>query len=274
MNKPATLSKALEMRARKAVIPYAGGTDLMVEHAPGADYLFLADLEELKEFYTDSQGLHIGPALTYAKLLEVDCPKLLKESIRRIASPALRNAGTIGGNICNASPAGDTLPVLLLFDTKLVLASSSARRTVLLDDFIMSRKQVDLASDELLVDIILSEKKYTNIYYHKIGSRRSMTISKIALAAASQIEDDKILDIGIAYASLYKTPLRFRDYEKGLINLSREQLKHELPGIIGWYATQLKPISDARSTAEYRHGVALSLLEDFLNKIIEGANDA
>lgn len=265
--KPFNLSEALQMRADFDIVPYAGGTDLMV--SPGiSSFLFIGDLQELQDIYYDDEGLHIGPCINYTELLHhYLCPELLQATIRKLAAPAIRNQGTIGGNICNASPAGDTLPVLLLYDTKLVLQSTQGQRTVLLRDFIAGRKQIDLRTNELLVDIVLQKKGYNSIYYHKIGSRKAMTISKTAVAAAATIDNDKIVEIGIAFASMYKTPLRFPEIEQGMTGLTREGLSLNRDAFVEQYGMALHPISDVRSTANYRKNATLNLVDDFLHII-------
>ncbi|MDD2363958.1 MAG: FAD binding domain-containing protein [Eubacteriales bacterium] len=265
--KPFNLVEALRMRADFDIVPYAGGTDLMVS-SETPSFLFIGDLQELQDIYYDDKGLHIGPCINYTELLHhYLCPELLQETIRKLAAPAIRNQGTIGGNICNASPAGDTLPVLLLYDTKLVLQSTQRQRTVLLNDFIAGRKQIDLRSDELLVDIILQKKGFNSTYYHKIGSRKAMTISKTAVAAAATIDNDKVVEIGIAFASMYKTPLRFPEIEQGMTGLSLEDLALNRSVFVEQYSKLLLPISDVRSTAEYRKNATLNLVDDFLQNI-------
>lgn len=267
-SKPLTLKEALDWRAERRATPYLGGTDLMVDHLPDQDYLFLGDLEELQYIRSDEDGIHIGAGMTFARLLEEDlCPELLKKAASMIASPAIRNRATIGGNICNASPAGDSLPVLLAYDSLVTLESRSGQRVLHLRDFIVDRKKVDLAGDEILVEVSLKPKAYNHIYYHKIGSRKAMSISKMALAAAARIEDGRLEDLAISLASMYKTPLRFPDLEKLLIGLSLSELARAKADVVSQYADRLQPIDDMRSTADYRKKVSLRLIRDFLDSL-------
>ena len=129
---PSTFEEALKILNEKDVIIYAGGTDLMVKNKNttsllpkfNKDLLYVGNLNELKEIKEDENKIKIGAACTLSSLLRVErIPEVLKEAIRHIASPAIRNMGTIGGNICNASPAGDTLPILYALDAKLKLIS-------------------------------------------------------------------------------------------------------------------------------------------------------
>lgn len=266
--KPSTLKEALKIRNSGPFVPYLGGTDLMVENDLARQYLFLGDLKELQNVYRDEEGLHIGAGMTYTKLLALeDCPPLLKKAIAQIASPAIRNRATIGGNVCNASPAGDTLPVLLIYDAVLTLESVSGPRRVRMEDFILSRKHIDLREDEILTAITLRNCDFNRNYYHKIGSRKAMSISKIALAGAAKIQEEKIGQIAVAFASMYKTPLRFKDIEDQMTGHSLEDLFRMREEIVHAYAERLHPIDDLRSTAVYRKQVALRLIRDFLESL-------
>lgn len=269
-DKPKNLSEALEWRYHQELIPYMGGTDLMIDHHEDRQYLFLGDLEELKYFRVDGQGVHIGAGMTYAALLELnECPKMLRQAMSQIASPAIRNVGTLGGNICNASPAGDSLPVLLLHDSELTLMSRDSERAVKLEDFIVSRKKIDLLDNELLVGMTMKPQSYNHFYYHKIGSRKAMSISKVAFAAAATITGDVMENFGIGLASMYKTPLRFRDIEEEYQAMTIDELIANQSKIVEAYAQRLQPIDDMRSTASYRKNVVLRLIRDFINSIAQ-----
>ena len=101
---PKDLREALELRAAENVVPYAGGTDLMVENRPGVSYLFIGKLAELRQIREDERCIRIGAAVTYTEALASPLvPPLMKEAVSRIAAPAIRNAGTFGGNLGNGS---------------------------------------------------------------------------------------------------------------------------------------------------------------------------
>lgn len=267
-SKPLSLEEALKRRAETEAIPYMGGTDLMVDHRPDKAYLFLGSLEELQYIRQDDEFVHIGAGVTYARLLESEvCPPLLKKAVSLIASPAIRNRATLGGNICNASPAGDTLPVLLVYDSLLTLESLSGQRVLPLAEFIVSRKQIDLREGEILTGISLKVKNYNHIYYHKIGSRKAMSISKIALAGAAKVQGGVLEDLALGLASMYKTPLRFPDLEARAIGCPVSQLAQIKAELVEGFADRLHPIDDMRSTAAYRKKVSLRLIRDFLDSL-------
>ena len=107
---PVNLQEALELRAEQNLIPYAGGTDLMVENRKNAEYLFLNRVRELKEIRVDENCIRIGAAVTFTESLENELvPAIMKDAVARIASPAIRNAGTFGGNLGNGSAKADTM---------------------------------------------------------------------------------------------------------------------------------------------------------------------
>lgn len=266
--KPKDLTEALRWRSQFDLVPYMGGTDLMVNPDPAARYLFLGDVKELQYFYCDDQGIHIGAGMTFTSLLkEEDCPSLLRLAMQQIASPAIRNKGSIGGNICNASPAGDTLPVLLIYDTELKIIGGTGERSVAMRNFILERKEIDLQADELLVGLTMKPKQFNHLYYHKIGSRRAMSISKIAFAGAASVSEGHLLDIGIGLASMYKTPLRFEDIESHYRGMTIQEFAEQKCEFVKAYEDRLNPIDDMRSTARYRKNVTLRLVRDFVDSL-------
>ena len=158
-NRPTRLREALELRASGTLIPYAGGTDLMVGHGGGAEYLFLDRVEELRIITADADSIRIGAACTFAEVLESGLtPAILKEAVKSIGAPAIRNVGTVGGNICNGSPKADSALVFFVTDSKLRLASAGGERIVSLTDFYLGRKKTALRPDELLVEIVMPKR--------------------------------------------------------------------------------------------------------------------
>ncbi len=137
--KPETLKEALETLARERVTPYAGGTDLMIEADPQADYLFIGDLPELRGIEAEGDRLTIGAAVTYTQALSSPLiPEILKEAVRYIAAPAIRNTGTLGGNIANGSPKADSALVFSVADSVLTLESASGARKVPIGEFLQA----------------------------------------------------------------------------------------------------------------------------------------
>ena len=269
MRTPQTLEQALATKVQNpGLIPYAGGTDWMVNRRDNAPLLFINYIPELRVLRQTEDGLFIGACCTYAQLLESPIiPELLRLSVREVASPAIRNLGTLGGNICNASPAGDTLPALYVLDARVRLASVRGRREILLADFIRGVRKIDLAPDELLEAIILPKADWSGIYYQKVGARSATAISKASFAAAVRLENGLITTIPIAFGSVAVTVVRRPELEARLYGRTPEELRAAKDEILDWYEPYIRPIDDQRSTADYRKAVCLGLLGDFLSQV-------
>jgi len=274
--KPSTLEEALKMKTDNPdAIIYAGGSDLMVAKKVSQEILFINQLVELKEVCEDEEFLIIGASSIYFDLIENPLiPELLKQVLKDIASPAIRNVATIGGNICNASPAGDSLPALYLFDAKIIATSLDdnnqiSERMIPIENFILGIRKIDLRPNEIVTKILLPKDKIsvtTKMGYKKVGARKSQAISKLLFVAAMNIENDKVTDLRIAYGSVGITTLRRKDIESHYIGIKYNELLTKIPEIIEEYRECLHPIDDQRSTAVYRKKVCLNLLEDFLNE--------
>jgi xanthine dehydrogenase FAD-binding subunit len=265
---PETLEEALAAKAEHpSLVPYAGGTDWMVNRRDDTPLLFLNYIPSLRGIYRTPEGIMIGACCTYAQLLESDLiPDILRQAIVEVASPAIRNMGTLGGNICNASPAGDTLPVLYILDASVVLTSVRGRREAPLSSFIKGVRKTGLEQDELLESIVIPNVQFSRTYYKKIGARSAVAISKASFAAAMRIEDGIVMAIPIAFGSVAPTVVRRPDIEAALSGKTPAEIRGMKDNIIKMYEPYITPINDQRSTAEYRKRVCLALLADFLSQ--------
>jgi CO/xanthine dehydrogenase FAD-binding subunit len=273
---PSTLEEALKMRKNYPnAILYAGGSDLMVAKKSMDETIFINGLSKLQEVTESEQYISIGAGAIYYNLLQHPLvPELLKRVIREIASPAIRNMATIGGNICNASPAGDTLPILYLYDAKLVLVSLDEKgqmkeRIVPIEEFILGIRKINLNPDEILARFLLEKERIaegTKVAYQKVGARKAQAISKLQFVAMVTIENEVVKDLRIAYGSVGVTVIRKKEIEKRFIGISEEELSKKIPEIIKAYDECIHPIDDQRSTAIYRKKVCLNLLGDFLSR--------
>lgn len=271
---PKDLSEALKILKEKDVTIYAGGTDLMVRNKNTAsllpkfnkDLLYIGNLKELKEIKESDDNLEIGAACTLSALLRSkEVPEVLKEAIRQIASPAIRNMGTIGGNICNASPAGDTLPVIYALDAKLKLTSENSSREVCIKDFILGPRKILLEKNEILENIIIPKAEFNKTYYEKVGARKASAISKLSFVGLAEIENEKIKEIRISIGSVAPKVVRIKEAEDILIGINMNDLESKMEEVKKVYSKEIVPISDQRSTATYRKAVALRLIQYFLN---------
>jgi len=271
---PNNLQEALKILNEKDMIIYAGGTDLMVKNKnstsllPGftKDLLYVGNLKELKEIKSDDNKIEIGAVCTLSFLLRIESvPEVLKKAIRSIASPAIRNMGTIGGNICNASPAGDTLPILYALDAKLKLVSLSSSREVKIDDFILGPGKTILKNNEILESVLIEKINFNKVFYEKVGARKACAISKVSFTALAKINNEKIEDIRIAVGSVGPKIVREKSVEEILIGKEIKEIGNFLPEVEKIYSQKITPINDQRSTATYRKTVVLRLIQYFLN---------
>ncbi|MCF7833009.1 MAG: FAD binding domain-containing protein [Candidatus Marinimicrobia bacterium] len=274
--RPNTLTEALEILSTEKCTIMAGGTDLMVQRArgsavlPGFDrpLMFVGHLKELQKIYQDEEGIHIGAAAILTDMMEHELiPGIFKEMIGQMASPPTRNMATIAGNICNASPAGDTLPYLYAVNAQIVLQSTDQKRIIATRDFIISPKKTCIKPDEILVKIIIPAKEYSNNYYRKLGQRKGMSLTKVSLLGMADVVDGNILDLHIALGSVAASIVHSPKIEKSMISKKAGEIKEMAEEIVKQYADLIRPIDDARSTAIYRKKASLRLIKDFMENI-------
>jgi CO/xanthine dehydrogenase FAD-binding subunit len=286
---PATLSDALTLLASDPGrhTPIAGGTELMVAFAAGrlqqTSLLSIHHLTELRFIHITPEAIHLGANTTFTDIrrnptIAADLP-LLIQSASWTGSIANQNRATLGGNICNASPAADTPPALLVYNATVTLISSSAAageiatRQIPYADFHLGYKRTALHPHELLHTITIPRAfAHHRQTIRKVGTRNAQAISKTALAAIalmSATNPHHIEQIRLAAASLADRPIRLLATERALTNqsLAPEHLDATLRLARAALASESHPIDDIRSTARYRSAVAANLLEDFLRSL-------
>lgn len=275
----ASLREALERRAsHREAIPYAGGTDLMVENRPGAVYLFLNRVPELKKIAEDKDFIRIGAGVTFTQALENPLvPSLMKEAVSRIAAPAIRNMGTFGGNLGNGSAKADSVLIEYVCDAKIRLVSLRGERIVGVEQFYQGRKQLDLAADELIAEILLPKNNpacyngpaqhnnFARYYYQKIGGREALAISRVSFAGVYAEKEGRITHIAAAFGAVSDTVLRFKDIETMLLGKTAADAKAMKDKYLAAYRNRLR-LTTGRVSAEYRKTVCLNLLNAFLTE--------
>lgn len=274
--RPENLGELLSLMAEKDLIPFAGGTDLMVQNSGPTgpeftkDVVFISHLKELNEIKKEGKNLIVGAGATLSKIEScTDVPDLLKQSVSLIAAPALRNRGTMGGNICNASPAGDSIPPLYVLDATFKLLSTKGERVIKAKDFFKGPGRTDRRSDEILSEIIIPLKEWNVRKYRKVGTRAANALTKCSITAAAKTKNGTIDDLAIAFGAVGPVIIRDKNIEKKLIGHSVEEIKSSIESIISDYSTVIVPIDDQRSTAVYRKQVCLNLLRDFIENDLQ-----
>jgi xanthine dehydrogenase small subunit len=251
--------------------PIAGGTDLMVALTgelgePPASLVDLWAIDALRGIAIDGGALSIGALTTYTEIrrspLCHEHVPALAEAAATIGAAQIQNRGTIGGNIANASPAGDTLPVLLAADAVFVLGSARGERDVAATDFWPAYRQTALTPDELIVRIRIPLVTDREMRFRKVGTRRAQSISKVVLSAAWRstpaLSRGPWRDVRVALGSVAATPIRARATEAALEGRAPNPETADLAAET--LAGELSPIEDVRSTAEYRRLVAARIL--------------
>lgn len=273
---PKTLKEALEILSEHDCYIFAGGTDLMVQKhrssgllpAFDKDILYVMNLKELDYIKVDSSNnLHIGGISRFCELINSPLvPDIFKTVFLEIASPNIRNTATLVGNIANASPAGDSIVPLNLFGASVVLQSKRGSRTLLVQDFIQGVRKIDREKDELITEVIVPSVDL-NFYYKKVGSRKAETITKVSLMGGYKIEGGKVKYLRICFGSISTKVVKNPWIEEKYRGISTNELRARIDDIINEYDHEIRPITDQRSTKEYRTAVAKNLLRDFLKQI-------
>lgn len=239
---------------------FAGGTDLVPRYErgqklPGA----IIDLKKLPDFSGIKKvgdNIEICAGTTIEELKNNDLIKrhfnALWQATTEFGSVQIRNRATIGGNICNASPAGDTLPALYAFDAKLLLRNKTGDRTVPIEEFIIGPDKTAIKEKEILLAVILPLSNLKSLFY-KLGLQEAMAISVVNFAIV--YEDNKLT---IALGAVAPTIINLT----GLFNLSVKQILDKVDEAIS-------PIDDIRATALYRRKVLGNMLRFELSKIVK-----
>ena len=241
---PRTLEEALRLRAaHPGARPIAGGTDLMValnadRERPDA-LIDLGRVAELRGWRYEGDELVLGAALTYTQAAEGEVASALPAlaaAARTVGSPQIRNRGTLGGNLGTGSPAGDSLPPLLIEDARVELASARAARTLPLAEFMLGPKRTALQDDELVVAIRLRPSRSPQTFM-KIGPRNAMVISICSLALSADRERG---ELRAAFGS-----------SSPVVRLVSAPLD-EAESFAEQVVAAASPIDDVRGTADYR----------------------
>jgi CO/xanthine dehydrogenase FAD-binding subunit len=270
---PGNLAAVLELIAGAPGewTPIAGGTELMVAHAAGrlsaTKLVSLWGIPELRFITTEKETVSIGAGTTFRDLrkemiVESEFPLLAKASAW-IGAIANQGRATLGGNLVNGSPAADSSPALLVYDAEIELVSARGKRRIPYREFHTGYKQNAMSADELVYSVHLPRRfSHHKQYIRKVGTRRAMAISKVALGATVFLKDNAIQEIRLAAASLAPYPARLLRTEATLMGqpITPDLIRAARKMLL----SEAQPIDDIRSTAEYRKQVAANLLEEFL----------
>lgn len=248
--------------------PLAGGTDLFVRIRRGVEdppfLVYLGALPELQGIEIREEGAEIGAAVTHAQLLRSPLANrlpILRLALSTIGAPAVREMGTLAGNLANASPAGDGLIPLYLLEAKVRIVGPAGERELPVEEFVLGPGKTALRPGEIIRGLFLPFPDGQPLsYFRKVGRRRALVIAVASLGALIWLRDGVVEKARLALGSVAPTVLRPREVEEELVGkpLDPEILRP----LAGDLARATSPISDIRATADYRRKVAGNLILD------------
>ncbi|HAF70968.1 MAG: Two-component fusion protein [Acetothermia bacterium 64_32] len=265
--RPRDLAEAVRLVAEGGM-PLAGGTDVFVRVRNGQwdppFLVYIGELPELQGVELREGGAEVGAAVTHAELLRSPLAErlpILRLALSTIGAPAIREMGTLGGNLANASPAGDGLIPLYLLEARVRLAGPAGEREVPVEEFILGPGKTALGPGEIVRSLWLPFPEGKPLsYFRKVGRRRALVIAVASLGALLWLEGDVIVKARLALGSVAPTVLRPREVEAALVGkpLNPDALRPLAEEL----SQAVKPISDIRASADYRRKVAGNLLLD------------
>ena len=271
LSAPRSLAEAYDLMGEAVWRPIAGGTDLMVQLTgelgePPERLIDLWHIEELRGIAHTGDAITIGALTTYTELrhspIVAEFLPALTEAAATIGAVQIQNRGTIGGNVSNASPAGDTLPIWLATDAEIVLGSTRGERAVPAAEFWPAYRRTARADDELVLAIRVPLPIDRQVRFRKVGTRRAQAISKVVMSLAFRSADSPTspwTDVRVALGSVAATPIRARATEASLEGAIPDAMTADraVAALVG----EITPIDDVRSTADYRRTVAGRVLQ-------------
>jgi len=254
--KPTTVDEALALLGEGAWRILAGGTDFYP--AQGAkpfrdNVLDINGLAALRGIAESDDHFVIGARTTWTDIIRHPLPPAfdaLKQAAREVGSPQIQNVASVAGNLCNASPAADGVPGLLVLDAEVELRSAIATRHLPLPDFILGNRRTALQPGEMVTAIRVPKPAAGTSAFVKLGARRYLVISIAMVAARLVVDNGRVTEAAIAVGSCSAVARRLAGVETALLGLPRDG---GLAGAIqSAPMTELSPIADVRGSAEYR----------------------
>jgi CO/xanthine dehydrogenase FAD-binding subunit len=279
--RPTRLEAALAELARAPRTVVAGGTDIypacVGTEAP-SPLLDISLLPETRGIHwnADAGALRIGASSTWSDLVREPLPafaRCLVQAAREVGGIQIQNRGTLGGNLCNASPAADGIPPLLALDATVDLASQNGRRYLPIDRFVLGNRKTALAPDELLTSIVLPPRSPSAVStFLKLGHRRYLVISIVMVAIAFDFdEQERVSYCGIGVGACSAAARRLPALEAGLLGVARGDLSvHAARLLDGDAFAPLAPIDDVRATHDYRLDAVRCLIERAIGELARG----
>jgi xanthine dehydrogenase small subunit len=252
----------------------AGNTDLGVvankRNILEKNIMSLTHVDELKIIKLEKDFIEVGATVTLSELEDFVENEVVefKSLLHIFASPQIKNQGTLVGNVLNASPIGDTIPFLLCMDAIVVIESTKNVRELLLIDFYLGYKKLDLSENELVTKIKIPRlKSNEKISLFKISMRKDLDISAVTFAGKVSLHKNKIESLSLAYGGVGPVVLRLTELEKRFIG--KEFNKNTFDEIAKFVPNYICPMSDLRASREYRLLVSQNFIKKFYQDVAE-----
>lgn len=261
--RPRTLNDAVAIAGRGGVVPMAGCTDLY----PATDrpalkgpMMDLTAVEGLAGIRREGAGWRIGAVTRWAEVARANLPEAfdgLRAAAREVGAVQIQNSATVGGNLCNASPAADGVPVLLTLDARVELVSGEGRRELPLAEFITGPRQVALRPGEIMSAVIVPEPAGRGAFL-KLGARSSLVISIVMVAARLTVRAGQVAEASLSVGACSPVAVRLPALEAALVGAPVAEAAGRVEARL--VAPALSPLSDVRAEAGYRLEAAVALL--------------
>ncbi|MGQ7847934.1 FAD binding domain-containing protein [Granulosicoccus sp. 3-233] len=275
-----SLERALEQLSRTPMPILAGGTDFYpaLRDAPAPEQVLdVSRIEGLRGIQKTASGYRLGAATTWSDVIAAPLPrvfKALKDAAREVGSVQIQNAGTVAGNLCNASPAADGVPPLLTLNASVELASVRGTRLVALQEFILGPRQTCRLADEIMIAVHIPEMGDTACSeFVKLGARRYLVISIVMASLMLEADEQgQLQEVRVAVGACSAVACRLRQLESVLQGqfMTAELLSLVTPPLVA----ELAPIDDVRGSAEYRMQVVVQLIRLLLARGMQSVKNA
>lgn len=273
--RPRTVDEVLQALGTHGGRILAGGTDFFPAQGDkpvNGPVIDISALGGLSDIVVNNQEVRIGALTTWKRVADASLPRCfdaLKAAAREVGSIQIQNTGTVGGNLCNASPAADGVPPLLALDAEVELKSYKGHRRLPLRDFLASYRKTLLRADEILTAIVVPRTIEGPSAFLKLGARRFLVISIAMVAAVVEIDTGSVKQARVAVGACSAVAERLRALEGDLLGAAAQ------PGLGALARSDhldvLLPIDDLRGTADYRRDATLTLVRRALEACIADA---
>lgn len=270
--RPTSQSEALAALAQGRLTVLAGGTDYYpsrVGKPLSDDILDISAIATLRGIREEAEHWRIGATTTWSEIIAAALPPLfdgLKLAAREIGGVQIQNAGTLAGNLCNASPAADGVPPLLALDARVEIADTAGNSSVALADFILGNRNTLLRPDQLLTAILIPKPAHpARSHFAKLGARKYLVVSIVIVAATLEVEAGRVSAARVAVGAASAVAQRLLLLETALIGKTCDASlgEHARPE----HLAPLAPIDDLRASRDYRLDAGLTLVRRVLSQL-------